>query len=609
MLDTLLHIGKTLRSAGLMKHHRFIKPAPLEDKKIKVTYLQLPVRADFSFDFDGITPITDEDLIRHKLYYLKYKTTEADNQIRYIFGDICYGVDSKGKEDGNYQTRNDAKKISSSFHRSEKHAKGFNNPVIGKFRNAFEEYSEKVEDLLRLHSQGQKVFLHFDLDEKHWYEWEGALDSINQKIVDEFLAEQKDYYVLKKSLYKTIASADKDVQFPNFTDGSMYKAKGFKSTDEFMDLLYAIDYSKKPTVTEGKNIKIIVLPKGEKLEATQIENFFERRNLEVQDQAEAQLNEANEAASSEIDQSDFFDSIFENVLANSAASITQYDFVFSKKGGSASTPDVDMLEVAGIERSFLADLGKRVVDIRRPLLEKRNELYPKRPKDFAFLDIRKAFLNILGDVTSDKKKYQSHLFKVLPQIYTGTYYHDPMLLPAFVEKVEFNIRDPKAKIIPIVHFNLLKYDYYFLTHLLNSDGEKQMEDAKNTASYRAGFLLGKMARPLNREIAVFEKNYVGLLSRRISDKRGLMKFSNFINEKLMIHDAHRPYLKEFSSKAAEIIGDISDNEYQKNLCAFGFFDGYFSKYEGVSKNAQLPDGQDSEADKQSEENADGGNKQ
>ena len=100
---------------------------------------------------------------------------------------------------------------------------------------------------------------------------------------------------------------------------------------------------------------------------------------------------------------------------NVAESITQFDFVFSKKGGSASTPDVDMIELSGIERSFLAELSERVKQIREPLREERDSVFPKRPKQFAFLDIRKSFLNILGDVTTDKKKYQSHLFKVLPQ--------------------------------------------------------------------------------------------------------------------------------------------------------------------------------------------------
>jgi hypothetical protein len=439
--------------------------------------------------------------------------------------------------------------------------------------------------LLQEHGQEQLVFLHFDFAGKHWYEFEDEMHAINQKFLSDLLEAQADQYVLKNFLYKTLVSGAS--QAPRFSNKNLHKTKAFKTHGEVLDLLYAIDYSKKALITE-RDIKIIVLPKGEHLEATQIENFFERRNLEVQDQAEAQLNVANEADNNAADEEKFFDSLFEKVLANAAASIMQYDFVFSKKGGSASTPDVDMLEVAGIERSFLANLGRRIVKIRQPLLEERNELYPKRPKEFAFLDIRKAFLNILGDVTSDKKKYQSHLFKVLPQIYTGTYYHDSVLLPAFMEKTEFNIRNGEP------NFNLLKFDYYFLTHLLNSDGEKQMEEMKNSQSYQAGLLLGKMAQPLNRKIASFEKNYVGLLSRRISDRQGLIKFANFINEKLAIHDVAYPNLKQSSVKLADIISNVRDKDYHKNSCAFGFFESYFSRYEApettdTNLQTQTPD--------------------
>lgn len=113
-----------------------------------------------------------------------------------------------------------------------------------------------------------------------------------------------------------------------------------------------------------------------------------------------------------------------------------------------------------------------------------------------------------------------------------------------------------------------------------------MDEMKDSKSYQAGLLLGKMAQPLNRKIASFEKNYVGLLSRRISDKQGLVKFANFINEKLAIHDVAYPNLKQASVKLAELIADISDNKYRKNYCAFGFFEGYFGRNEIASNPAE-----------------------
>ncbi len=106
---------------------------------------------------------------------------------------------------------------------------------------------------------------------------------------------------------------------------------------------------------------------------------------------------------------------------------------------------------------------------------------------------------------------------------------------------------------------------------------------RKSYSYQAGLLLGRMAQPLDRKIASFEKNYVGLLSRRISDKQGLVTFANFVNEKLAIHDVAYLNLKQASVKLAGLIPDISDRDYRKNYCAFGFFEGYFGRYEDAAK--------------------------
>jgi hypothetical protein len=188
------------------------------------------------------------------------------------------------------------------------------------------------------------------------------------------------------------------------------------------------------------------------------------------------------------------------------------------------------------------------------------------------LDIRRSLYNILADTTKAKKKYQNHLFRVLPQIYTGIYKRDPILLPCFVEKTEYNIRSGFSD------YNLMKYDYYFLINIQNSNEGDTMENMLNSTSYKAGLLLGKLAQPLDYKIASFEKNYVGLLSRRIVDRQGLIKFVNFIDEKLTIHDVAYPNLKESSVALAKIIIEIKDTDYNKNYCAFGFFESYF-KYE------------------------------
>ncbi len=92
MLETLLQIGKVLRESGRLRHHRFIKTAPRNDKKPPVVYFSLPVREDFGFDLDSISEIMDEDFMNNELFYLAYKSSDADSLMKYLWGDILYGV-------------------------------------------------------------------------------------------------------------------------------------------------------------------------------------------------------------------------------------------------------------------------------------------------------------------------------------------------------------------------------------------------------------------------------------------------------------------------------------------------------------------------------------
>jgi hypothetical protein len=582
MLETILQIGKTLRQSKRLRHHRYIKRAPSSDKKTTVVYYSLPVREDFSFDLDHITPITDEDFIKHQLFYLAYKSSDADSLMKYIWGDISYGV-IKDKEQGYYRMENPEIKNAfglSSFVRGTEDAKKFAGTAIEKFRASFAENRERIEGFLKEQGEEQICFLHFEFSGqfKHWYEFPEELEAVNNKLLDEFVAKQKNQIVLRKSLYKTLASPEKNLPFPNFTADNMYKAKAFDDAGEVLDLLYAINYSTRATISE-RDIKIIILPKGENLTADQIEEFFERdrdqkksnaKKLSEQHVAEEKLSAPEQTQSLD----DFlaginaFDRLLPNSLFESGANINSFDFIFSKAGG-VSAPDVDMIELAGLEKSHLRAVGDFIAGVRREVEAKRNALI-KSKKELNPLDVRWSFSNILGDVTEKQKKYQSHLLKVLPQIYAGTYSRDDLLLPAFIEKNEFNIRNENPT------YTFLKFDYEFLTRL-RKGGDKEMEAMHDSNSYKAGRLLGKLAQPVSWEIKSFEKNYVGLLSRRISDKEGLIAFSNFINEKLAIHERVYPSLKEKFIELVGLLSAISEADYHRDYCAFGFFEGYFGK--------------------------------
>jgi hypothetical protein len=181
----------------------------------------------------------------------------------------------------------------------------------------------------------------------------------------------------------------------------------------------------------------------------------------------------------------------------------------------------------------------------------------------------------LGDVTKDKKEYQFHMLKVLPLIYSDTYYEDPLLLPVFIEKVEYNIRNGFQL------FGTLKYDFYFL---MNLQKNKPLMNIVESKSYAIGQSLGFMARPFaawrdDCPIKSFEKSYVGNLSRRISSLDELTKFAAFVNEKLIMHEKAYKSIKDAYLKLVDTIASFDkekSEKYSKNNCALGFFEAYYN---------------------------------
>src|SRR5947208_623706 len=103
MLTTLLEIGCTLRAApdGL-KHHRYIKQAPRDEKK-PVAFWRVPVAPDGSFNFEQKEELRDENVI-NRCFYLNYKDQETDNKKRYLFGDLYRAYDIKKRKEvaGNF---------------------------------------------------------------------------------------------------------------------------------------------------------------------------------------------------------------------------------------------------------------------------------------------------------------------------------------------------------------------------------------------------------------------------------------------------------------------------------------------------------------------------
>lgn len=284
---------------------------------------------------------------------------------------------------------------------------------------------------------------------------------------------------------------------------------------------------------------------------------------------------------------EYSDDLISSALGSSST-FTSFDFIFVKNGGTK--PDTDLIEISNITRSTLNRVDSRNKIIAHQVYAERNKEIKigkpernKEKKEDNSLSICKSFRNLLGDVQLDatgkvkiaaSKKYESHILKVLPLIYKENYYNDPYLLHSFVTNVESATRIGDGSF----WCKILKYDLMFILSIQNNKQNKYM-DIINSASFKLGLKIGKMAKPLKKAIGSFEKNYVGLLSRRVSTKEDCIRFVTDISQKLVMHDGI------WATMCAEVCDDLAklpEAKYDKDKLSFGFLDGYF-KYEPTDK--------------------------
>lgn len=569
MLDTVLAIGKALRSApdGL-KYHRYIKAVPA-DPKNTVQYWTIPCSLDGSFDFSRRTELIDENRQR-QLLYLNYKTTDADSSKKYIYGDIyrLFKRDAKHPEKSKEAGGNFiAPPRKDSFLNGMKDIESLlvlQTSRLKQFRANFQVQSSEIYGFLQANDN---VYLHFDFEGRHWYQLE-EWDAIEQAFLHLFfrMDTKRSGYSLRSFLFKALSHDSEDAaRLPGFQkDGGSHQARLFKDKEEAMSLFYGVD-SASSAVLRRNDIKVIVLPCGENLTWKPLTQFFDRKsNSETDSEIEAEEEQLERENADEQD-------ILSVLDRQGADQFVQFDFILSQAGGTKA--DIDRIELSGLQRSKLNDISKCLRATQDENEAKRAAfLSPSAVAKLSRLNILRSFLNLLGDATKAKKKYQSHLLRVLPQILTETYYRDPILLPALVEKTEFNLRNGKSEL----PFNLLKFDFYFLSGIQNGESDHLME-IQTSPSYKVGVLLGKLAKQFSgpsSPIKSFEKNYVGLLSRRIGNLPDVMQLSNEINQKLVMHE-----LSRFTFRVSTELADELKNfpgRYDKNECAFGFFESYFA---------------------------------
>lgn len=390
---------------------------------------------------------------------------------------------------------------------------------LNAYKNDVDDDEEYQNFLLRLNNAS--IFIHFSYEDgcghaKNWCDFSKTFELVTRKMLKEYVSETKGGLVLNKNLWHTICSGDKknDIQFPDFDLENRYKTRGFTESD-IEDLFYGVTYAKKGKMISGSEYKLIVLPFGKNLKADDLKLFIEKKN-------ESSIILSNE----------YSDDLISSVLGSSST-FTSFDFIFVKNGGTK--PDTDLIEISNITRSTLNRVDSRNKIIAHQVYAERNkeikidklERNKEKKEDYS-LSICKSFRNLLGDVqmnTTGKvkiaasKKYESHILKVLPLIYKEDYYNDPSLLHSFVTNVESAIRLGGSQF----WYKILKYDLMFILSIQNNKQNKYMEII-NSASFKLGVKIGKMAKPLKKSIGSFEKNYVGLLSRRVSTKDDCIRF-------------------------------------------------------------------------------------
>ena len=661
MLDTVLEIGRALRDPqnrekGL-RHHRYVQACP-NDEEDDVLCLRIPVSPHFEIDLDGIDVIEDE-LTRERLFFLKYKSADADTFVKYVFGDIYFTQergdftgtspgyyrlgdpnsghptfqkgsfdrgDSDASEVANRETsvtsengeesviqalRNDLERTVESSHRkidlierllryqsgvremveqgqtidtpllldkaqlqfesakrafaevkSSRYSKRRFRSVLDEAEPDWEEVKDSQEAIRALSDYGSgQIFLHFDIAGEHWYEQESAMQSIDQQFVSKFAESvskgEYDGTVLKKYIYKTMLPGH---QLPEFDPENQHRIRLF-SEEELMDLFYAIDMAK-TSKFRSADVKVVVLPRGENMSADDVTRFMQGAES-LEDAAEQEREFRGDTA--EDDEVVPVDQVLDAALGDAPEPIREFDLVFSEADSRGQ--DADLVELSGVSRSFLEQVRQQIKAARDQI---QSEYQQAMGRELDTLNVYWAFRKLLSGVGQDQPRYQRHLYRMLPKIYTGTYHRDPLLLPSLIEQTEKAVRDGNA---PYFEFNRRHHYFQFLSHIQTSNPIMQITDS---TGYKLGRPLGVMARPLNWNIESFEKNYVGNLRRRISTMGDLIEFKNELEEMLVRHEhAYRPEVKEAREELHTLLNSEEKIRLDKNHCALGFFETYF----------------------------------
>jgi hypothetical protein len=169
--------------------------------------------------------------------------------------------------------------------------------------------------------------------------------------------------------------------------------------------MYAGKASESPIVRFG-NIGIIALPHSEKLSSESVINFFERNKNTQDNKIKEEIDKEENVFDAAIESEDF-DFFFKDFVNNDFDDAVKFDIVFTNIPASPAGVYADLIEVSNVEKSLLKFVNKNIREKARETEKKANSEYPNMKSKINF-QIGSSFKNIFGDVTKDKKKYQSN---------------------------------------------------------------------------------------------------------------------------------------------------------------------------------------------------------
>lgn len=429
------------------------------------------------------------------------------------------------------------------------------------FMNVFENEKKKTS----WYSQAEKSYPPFFQEDCYRFictELKNKISSCVKPIVNNKEYEGKESIVIDKYIYPTIGTGDdkNDIQFPNFDIASKYKVCSFNN-DSFEDFLYADAIRKKIIKRiKGTNIQIHIFPHeldGKPISAKKYEDFYFNNKKE----------------------SSLFSTSRYEILKGETQHIS-FDYVFGVREGQTENY---LFELAGLQYSLLAEIEKKHSECSYDIAEMAR--ISNGWQKFS-INVEKAYANIIGPIKTSETgslllynpydeqskdevcaKYQAHLLKVLPMIYQEAFYNDGLIFSELIDKIEYcarNINGVNAyKDCASKYFTLL-YSYKFICMIQNKTEINMIE----TDCYTIGKALGKLSKPLKNDINSFQKNYVGMITRRASNLSDSIALRNEIVQKLIMHERTVDY---------SAIGNLEKlSSFDKEEFASGFFEGYFS---------------------------------